>query len=44
MLTDAMTAPTPMTMPSIVSAVRILFRRSARKAIRRIVKNLMWAS
>ncbi len=31
--TIAMTAPTPMMMPSIVRTVRILFRRRARKAI-----------
>ena len=38
MPTMAMTAPTPMMMPSIVSAVRILFRRSARKATLRMTR------
>ena len=32
-LTAPMTAPTPMMMPSMVSSVRILFRRNARTAI-----------
>src|SRR5512146_45699 len=32
-LTEPMTAPTPMMMPSIVNSERILFRRSARPAI-----------
>ena len=41
MLTEAITAPTPITIPSIVSNVRILFRRSARRAIRRVLKTLI---
>src|ERR1700723_2043859 len=36
MLTTAMTAPTPMMMPSIVNAERILFRASARSASRNV--------
>ncbi len=36
--TMAMTAPTPMMIPSIVSTVRILFRRNARNATLRITK------
>ena len=36
--TIVMTAATPMIMPSIVSAVRILLRLSALSAIRRIMK------
>ena len=38
MPTMAMTAPTPMMMPSMVRTVRILFRRSARKATLRMTK------
>ena len=41
MLTMAMTAPTPMMMPSTVSTVRILFRRRARKAILKVESTLM---
>ncbi len=39
--TIVMTAATPMIMPSIVSAVRILFRLSALIAMRRIIRNDM---
>jgi len=35
------TAATPMIMPSIVSAVRILLRLSALTAMRRIIRNDM---
>jgi hypothetical protein len=41
MLTEAMTAPTPMIMPSMVNKVRILFRRSARAAMRKLARILM---
>ena len=41
--TIVMTAATPMIMPSIVSAVRILLRFSALTAIRRIIRNDMAA-
>src|SRR6266478_6363079 len=37
MLTTAITAPTPMMMPSMVSADRILFRASARSASRNVL-------
>ncbi len=40
-LTEPMTAPTPMMMPSMVSSERILFRRSARPAILNDAKILM---
>ena len=36
-----MTAPTPMTMPSMVSALRSLFTRSARTAIRALAHALV---
>ena len=36
MLTTAITAPTPMIMPSMVNADRILFRASARSASRNV--------
>ena len=36
--TIVITAPTPMIMPSMVSAVRILLRASARRAIRNVMK------
>src|SRR5262249_45364384 len=41
MLTMAITAETPMTMPSMVRAERILLRASARKAIRKITSMFM---
>ena len=41
MLTTAITAPTPMMMPSIVSAERILFRASARSASRNVFMKSM---
>ncbi|MCG3163444.1 MAG: hypothetical protein JMDDDDMK_04871 [Acidobacteria bacterium] len=41
MLTMAITAATPMTMPSMVRAERILLRASARKAIRKITSMFM---
>ena len=40
-LTEPMTAPTPMMMPSIVSSERILFRSRARRAILSEAKILM---
>ena len=41
MLMAAMTAMTPMMMPSMVSSVRSLFRRKARTAIRKVARILM---
>src|SRR6185437_7800195 len=41
MLTIAITAATPMMMPSIVRAARILLRTSARNATRMIIKRFM---
>src|ERR1700676_2550813 len=41
MLTTAMTAATPITIPSIVRADRILLRASARKARRNVFRNSM---
>ena len=41
MLTIAITAATPMMMPSMVSAARILLRASARKAIRMMLDVFM---
>src|SRR5579862_3513609 len=41
--TMVMTAPTPMIMPSMVRAVRILFRPSALMAIRKIMRTDMRA-
>ena len=41
MLTIAITAETPMMMPSMVSAARILLRASARKAMRMIISAFM---
>ena len=41
MLTMAITAETPMMMPSIVNAARILLRSRARKATRMIIKRFI---
>jgi hypothetical protein len=40
MLTAAMTEPTPMMMPSMVRTERILLRRKARAAIRKLARIL----
>jgi hypothetical protein len=44
MLTTAITAPTPMMMPSMVSAERILLRASARSASRNVFMKSMFES